>query len=179
MKLSLVFPMFWGRKQKKIYKKNDQFYDHPTALDDQGTIPALFESMSILEDRDFDIIAVAGANHPSKEKAVERAAHKLLKKNARTGRRQAALLQLLAPGAAAPLSDRAGQARPAGDNLPGRLLAAEKFLPGGQHTFWGWISPFLSMMTVYSSGLTISSASKKEFIPISPGDRFWLTAAHT
>jgi hypothetical protein len=82
MQLSLVFPMFWGRKKKKIYKKNDQFYDHPTALDDQGTIPPLFKSMSILEDRDFDVIAVAGANHPSMEKAVEKAARKLLKKNA-------------------------------------------------------------------------------------------------
>jgi hypothetical protein len=75
--------MFWGRKKKKIYKQNDQFYDHPTALDDQGTIPPLFESMSIIDDRDFDVIAVAGANHPSKAKAVERAASKLLKKHAR------------------------------------------------------------------------------------------------
>jgi hypothetical protein len=83
MQLSLVFPMFWGRKQKNIYKKKDQFYDHPTALDNQGTIPPLFESMSLLEDRDFDVIAVAGANHPSMEKRVEKAARKLLKKNAR------------------------------------------------------------------------------------------------
>ena len=71
MQLSLIFPMFWGRKKKKIYKQNDQFYDHPTALDDQGTIPPLFKSMQVLQDRDFDVIAVAGANHPSKEKAVE------------------------------------------------------------------------------------------------------------
>lgn len=83
MELSLVFPMFWGRKKKKIYKQNDQFYDHPTALDDQGSIPPLFKSMHVLNDRDFDVIAVAGANHPSKAKAVERAARKLLKKHAR------------------------------------------------------------------------------------------------
>jgi hypothetical protein len=74
--------MFWGRNKKKIHKKGDQFYDHPTALDGVGTIPALFKSMRVLEDRDFDIIAVAGANHPSKEKAVEKAAGKLLLKHA-------------------------------------------------------------------------------------------------
>ena len=74
MDLSLVFPMFWGRKKKRIYKQGDQFYDHPTALDDEGTIPPLFESLSVLKDREFDIIAVAGANHPSKGKAVEKAA---------------------------------------------------------------------------------------------------------
>ncbi|MBE9473397.1 MAG: hypothetical protein IMY85_00795 [Chloroflexi bacterium] len=82
MQLSLVFPMFWGRKKKKIYKKNDQFYDHPTALDDVGTIPPLFESMKILDDREFDVIVVAGANAPSQAKAVERAAEKLLSKHA-------------------------------------------------------------------------------------------------
>ena len=82
MQLSLVFPMFWGRVKKKIYKSNDQFYDHPTALDDVGTIPPLFESMKILDDREFDVIAVAGANAPSQAKAVERAAGKLLRKHA-------------------------------------------------------------------------------------------------
>ena len=83
MQLSLVFPMFWGRKKKKIYKSNDQFYDHPTALDDVGTIPQLFESMEILEDRDFDVIAVAGANTPTRARQVERAAGKLLHKHAK------------------------------------------------------------------------------------------------
>ena len=82
MQLSLVFPMFWGRKKKKIYKNGDQFYDHPTALDDEGTIPPLFDSLSVLKDREFDIIAVAGANHPTKEKAVEKTAEKLLRKYA-------------------------------------------------------------------------------------------------
>ena len=83
MQLSLVFPMFWGRKKKKVYKQNDHFYDHPTALNDVGTIPQLFNSMKILADRDFDVIAVAGANAPSKSAAVERAAQKLLNKHAR------------------------------------------------------------------------------------------------
>jgi hypothetical protein len=83
MQLSLVFPMFWGRKKKKIYKQNDQFYDHPTALDDVGTIPQLFKSMEVLADRDFDVIAVAGANTPSKARPVEQAAEKLLRKHAK------------------------------------------------------------------------------------------------
>ena len=83
MQLSLVFPMFWGRKKKKIYKQHDQFYDHPTALNDRGTIPQLFKSMKILEDRDFDVIAVAGANTPKNARVVERKAGKLLRKHAR------------------------------------------------------------------------------------------------
>lgn len=82
MQLSLVFPMFWGRKKKRIYKRKDQFYDHPTALDDDGTIPQLFKSMEILADRNFDVIAVAGANAPGKSKQVERSARKLLQEHA-------------------------------------------------------------------------------------------------
>jgi hypothetical protein len=45
MDLSIVFPMFWGRKKKKVVKEGDYFYDHPTALNDEGTIPPLFESL--------------------------------------------------------------------------------------------------------------------------------------
>ncbi len=78
MKLSIVFPMFWGRKKQEVVKDGDYFYDHPTALDDEGTIPALFDSLQVLKDRDFDIIAVAGANHASMAEAVERRAGDLL-----------------------------------------------------------------------------------------------------
>ena len=82
MDLSIVFPMFWGREKKEIVKEGDHFYDHPTALDDEGTIPPLFESLRILRDRAFDIIAVAGANHPSLAQAVEKQAGELLRKYA-------------------------------------------------------------------------------------------------
>ncbi len=82
MDLSIVFPMFWGREKKEVVKDGDYFYDHPTALDDEGTIPPLFESLRILQDRAFDIIAVAGANHPSLAQAVEKRAGELLRKYA-------------------------------------------------------------------------------------------------
>jgi hypothetical protein len=82
MQLSIVFPMFWGRKKAEIHKEGDHFYDHPTALDDEGTIPALFDSLRVLKDRDLDIIAVAGASHPSIERDVEAAAEGLLRKHA-------------------------------------------------------------------------------------------------
>jgi hypothetical protein len=82
MKLSLVFPMFWGREKAQIYLDGDQFYDHPTALDDHGTIPPLFESMRLLADREFDVIAIAGANHPSIAAQVEAAATELLHQHA-------------------------------------------------------------------------------------------------
>jgi glycosyltransferase involved in cell wall biosynthesis len=81
--LAIVFPMFWGREKNDIYHPGDHFYDHPTALDDDGTIPALFESFAVLKDRDFEIIAVAGASHPSIETDVQGAAARLLRKHAR------------------------------------------------------------------------------------------------
>ena len=82
MDVSIVFPMFWGREKSRIYKEGDHFYDHPTALDDDGTIPQLFASMRVLQDRDFDVIAVAGANHPSMAEAVEERADALLAEHA-------------------------------------------------------------------------------------------------
>ena len=82
MDLSIVFPMFWGREKKQVVQEGDYFYDHPTALDDEGTIPPLFESVKILKDRAFDIIAIAGANHPSLAEAVEKKAGEVLHKYA-------------------------------------------------------------------------------------------------
>jgi hypothetical protein len=82
MDLSIVFPMFWGREKRQVYLEGDHFYDHPTALDDDGTIPQLFQSMGVLEDRGFDVIAVAGANHPSMAEAVEQRAGELLAEHA-------------------------------------------------------------------------------------------------
>jgi hypothetical protein len=82
MDLSIVFPMFWGREKKQVYLEDDHFYDHPTALDDDGTIPQLFQSMALLEDRGFDVIAVAGANHPTLAEAVEQRAGELLAEHA-------------------------------------------------------------------------------------------------
>ena len=83
MELSIVFPMFWGREKREVVRDGDYFYDHPTALDDEGTIPPLFESMKVIEDRAFDVIAIAGANHPSMAEAVERRASELLSKYAK------------------------------------------------------------------------------------------------
>ena len=82
MDLSIVFPMFWGREKKEIVREGDYFYDHPTALDEEGTIPPLFESMKVLKDRAFDVIAIAGANHPSMAEAVEKHAEYVLRKYA-------------------------------------------------------------------------------------------------
>ncbi len=82
MELSIVFPMFWGREKREIVQPGDYFYDHPTALDDEGTIPQLFESMQVLKDRNFNVIAVAGANHPSLAGRVEQQAKALLEEHA-------------------------------------------------------------------------------------------------
>ncbi len=82
MDLSIVFPMFWGREKQRIVQDGDHFYDHPTALDDEGTIPTLFDSLRVLDDRDFDVIAVAGASHPSLDQTVEERAGDLLRRHA-------------------------------------------------------------------------------------------------
>jgi hypothetical protein len=82
MQLSIVFPMFWGRKKEQVVQEGDYFYDHPTTLDTEGTIPPLFDSLKVLKDREFDVIAVAGANHPSMAAEVEKRAGELLGKYA-------------------------------------------------------------------------------------------------
>ncbi|MBA3052066.1 hypothetical protein KKF70_03230 [bacterium] len=80
MKTSIVFPMFWGREKTCTHKKGDYYYDHPTAIDSEGTIPPLFESMKNLEDQDFDVVAVAGNGAEGYKEKTETALNNLMAK---------------------------------------------------------------------------------------------------
>lgn len=63
MELSIVFPVFWGREKKEVIKDGDYFYDHPTPLDEEGTIPLSFigfqkkweEMMGIIAERRAEV----------------------------------------------------------------------------------------------------------------------------
>lgn len=56
MKISLVIPTYWGRKKKIGYKEEDDVYDHPTSLDEEGTLKRVIESTNILKQKDFELV---------------------------------------------------------------------------------------------------------------------------
>lgn len=69
-KIVLVIPTYWRRKKSEGIKESDIFYDHPTPLDEDGTLKRAIESLNILKD-DFSLVILACANSVEMEEKAE------------------------------------------------------------------------------------------------------------
>jgi hypothetical protein len=68
MKSTIVIPTYHSRVNPI---KEDLVYDHPTPLDDNGTLGRLLESLKILRERDFQVIVISCPTNPSIGKEVK------------------------------------------------------------------------------------------------------------
>lgn len=59
MKATMVIPSYWGRESSVGWQEGDAIYDHPTPLDDEGTLQRALESTAVLEDTDFKLAVLA------------------------------------------------------------------------------------------------------------------------
>ena len=76
MKTTMIIPSYWTRERGRGAKETDAVYDHPTPLDDEGTLQSAIESISILKEKDFDLVIIAVSNAEDVEDRVEeRVAH--------------------------------------------------------------------------------------------------------
>jgi hypothetical protein len=71
MKTTMVIPSYWSREKGLAARETDTVYDHPTPVDEEGTLARALESINILEDRDFDLVIIAVSNAPDVEPQVE------------------------------------------------------------------------------------------------------------
>jgi len=81
MELTMVIPTYWGRKKSEGWKEGDAVYDHPTALDEEGTLGRLLKSLSILQNKDFNLVIIAVPTTPDIEEKVELKISSILKEN--------------------------------------------------------------------------------------------------
>ncbi|RMF90562.1 MAG: hypothetical protein D6733_03510 [Methanobacteriota archaeon] len=70
MKLALVIPTYWSRERGVGWKPGDAVYDHPTPLDDEGTLGRAIESLAVLEE-DFTLAVIAVPTSKDIEADVE------------------------------------------------------------------------------------------------------------
>lgn len=59
MEATMVIPSYWGRESSVGWQKGDAIYDHPTPLDQEGTLQRALESTSVLKDTDFKLAVLA------------------------------------------------------------------------------------------------------------------------
>jgi glycosyltransferase involved in cell wall biosynthesis len=71
MKTTMVIPSYWGREHALGTRETDAVYDHPTPLNEEGTLKRALESLAVLEDRDFSLVVIAVANAEDIAERVE------------------------------------------------------------------------------------------------------------
>lgn len=81
MKVTMVIPSYWGRKKSEGWKETDAVYDHPTPLDEQGTLGRALESISILEKTDFNLVILGVSTARDIQQEVESKVSSIVKKS--------------------------------------------------------------------------------------------------
>lgn len=71
MKTVMVIPTYWSRESAVGWQPGDAVYDHPTPLDQEGTLVKTLESLRILENSDFSLVILACATAGDIEAQVE------------------------------------------------------------------------------------------------------------
>ncbi len=71
MRKAMVIPTYWARPSAEGWKPGDAVYDHPTPLDQEGTLARAIKSIEILKDLDFTLVIIAAATSPEIEEKVE------------------------------------------------------------------------------------------------------------
>ena len=71
MKSIMVIPTYWSRESAVGWQPGDAIYDHPTPLDQEGTLVKTLESLRILENSDFSLVILACATAGDIEAQVE------------------------------------------------------------------------------------------------------------
>lgn len=71
MKTVMVIPTYWSRESAVGWQPGDAVYDHPTPLDQEGTLKKTLESLHILENTDFTLVILACATAEDIEAPVE------------------------------------------------------------------------------------------------------------
>lgn len=79
MKVTMVIPSYWARESKFGWQGGDVIYDHPTPLDNEGTLPRAIQSIKRLKDKEFQLAIIAVATAEDIESQVEKKLANIIK----------------------------------------------------------------------------------------------------
>jgi glycosyltransferase involved in cell wall biosynthesis len=71
-RFTLVIPSYWGRKAGEPFNKEDAVYDHPTPLDEEGTLKRALQSVPLLGYEPLNVMVLGASTHPDLEDEVEK-----------------------------------------------------------------------------------------------------------
>jgi hypothetical protein len=82
MKVTMVIPSYWRRKKTEKRKETDSVYDHPTPLDGKDTLSRALESVSILKNKDFNLVILGVSTAQEIQEKVESRLSSIVKNSA-------------------------------------------------------------------------------------------------
>jgi len=78
MRKVVLIPTYWSRA-KREWKEGDAVYDHPTPIDEEGTLARTLESMKILTQKDFKLVLLICPTTPEVADEAERRVVQMVK----------------------------------------------------------------------------------------------------
>ncbi len=66
----IVIPTYWTWPSEQANGPVETFYDHPTPLDGESTLPRLLESLTAMEGPGFSVLILTATTHPELEQAA-------------------------------------------------------------------------------------------------------------
>ncbi len=79
MKTVVIIPTYWTRKKEEGVWWTDIPLDHPTPIDESGTLKKAISSLDVLEDRDFSLVVMGAASSESLKEQKEKLVKKIVK----------------------------------------------------------------------------------------------------
>ncbi|MFQ5815599.1 MAG: hypothetical protein ACE5G7_03785 [Candidatus Hydrothermarchaeaceae archaeon] len=80
MKTVIIIPTYWTRERERGIKLTDVIRDHPTPIDEVGTLGRAVLSLRDLEDRDYTLIVMAAASTESSRERTEKKVMNILRR---------------------------------------------------------------------------------------------------
>ncbi len=81
MKTIMVIPTYWGRDSETGWQMGDEIYDHPTPVDQEGTLARTLESLKIIKNKDFELIILVAVTTPELIDQAYQRAEEIVKKS--------------------------------------------------------------------------------------------------
>ncbi len=80
MRIAVVIPTYWQRSRADGWKEGDAVYDHPTPIDEYGTLGRTLESIKILNNKNFRLVIPVCPTTEDIEEEAERKTKEIVEK---------------------------------------------------------------------------------------------------
>lgn len=67
MRKTMIIPTYWCRRTGELWQEGDAVYDHPTPVDQEGTLERTLLSMKQFHEKDFKLVILICPTTPEVE----------------------------------------------------------------------------------------------------------------